>query len=256
MAKQAHKIAARVPSAGACHDTMQTMSKAILDQLTASDSRRSSGTSPGRQRHAPPVSSSRDDPLPNDRFPAPLPPIPLPYELSLLDNVFVNPMAAHNKASDYTNGKQARSKVSVKTEQGSMSDMTTNNGLRSTTYGAPPQGFPPGAFGGNIGVTGTPNNESNMSGLNPYAMAAQVNQNNSTNSAFSLASMLAQNAGGVTTGTTGDLSTTGPVQANGVAGNDPANFDILNFLMAEEGGLGGSGNWDALDVPADFSLWS
>lgn len=51
-----------------------------------------------------PISSSRDDPHPSTDFLAPLPQVTLPYELSLLDNLFVNPMASHSKASDYTNG--------------------------------------------------------------------------------------------------------------------------------------------------------
>ena len=53
-----------------------------------------------------PVSSSRDEPLNNDTFPAPLPAIALPYELSLLDNLFLNPMSTHIKASDYTDGSR------------------------------------------------------------------------------------------------------------------------------------------------------
>lgn len=100
---------ARVPSAGACHDTMRTVSSSILEQLRQSAARAPPQTSGshdyqrGSFRGAR-ISSSRDDPHPGTDFLAPLPQVTLPYELALLDNLFVNPMASHSKASDYTNG--------------------------------------------------------------------------------------------------------------------------------------------------------
>ena len=155
---------------------MQALSKAIFEQLSSTSSRGLSA----------PVSSSRDDPHPT--FLTPLPQVALPYELSLLDNLFVNPMAQHNKASDYTQG---------------------NKGTPALPVMGPPQGFPPVAFGG-VGVPTT---------LQAYGMAAIPGSNNQ------------------------------PQQP------EDGGFDMLNFLMDEDG-LGGTGNWDALEVPPDFSLWS
>lgn len=100
-------LAPRVPSAAACHDTLRTLSQAIFKQLSDLDPPHTTVTSSPNRRsllRSAPISSSREDPLPNV-FPAPLPPVALPYELSLLDNLFRNPMASHNKASDYTSNK-------------------------------------------------------------------------------------------------------------------------------------------------------
>jgi hypothetical protein len=222
---------ARVPSASACHDTMQTVSKAILDQL-ANTKPPAEHASPSRVCRGAPISSSRDDPLPNEAFPAPLPQITLPYEFSLLDNLFLNPMSSHNKASDYTNGNK-RSKLASELN-------ATGATVPGSFGGAPPQGFPPGAFHtANFGSTPTTNtNIAAMNGLGAYGMATQVPGMNT-----------AQNF--VEEGAR-PLSSGGP----GTEVNADGSFDIFNFLMDEEGGLGGTGNWDALEVPADFSLWS
>lgn len=112
---QSAHTSARVPSAGACHDTMRTLSQAILEQLASpiassapqSETASAAATLRNLSRTAP-MSSSRDEPLPNSDYLAPLPSVTLPYELSLLDNLFVNPMATHQKASDYTNGAKTR----------------------------------------------------------------------------------------------------------------------------------------------------
>ena len=276
---------------------MQTLSKAILDQLSSDERPLSkSSTSPGRSiRSCAPVSSSRHDPLPNDKFPAPLPPIQLPYELSLLDNVFVNPMAAHNKASDYTNGIKARSKKDVKPNPG----ITTGAGRVNNSMAAPsamsmyndaPQGFPPGAFGGNGSASGAFNQNTSLTGIHPYAIAAQVDPTRplhyldpsftlteqptntqealksgmGTNSSSSMGMTVNSGMGNNNTGFGNSgagigMSNTGLGQMNGdptMGNTDPNNFDILNFLMDEESGLGGTTTWDAMDVPADFSLWS
>ena len=134
---------ARVPSAGACHDTMRNLSQAIMEQLSK---RPVAPTSP---RMRPPVSSSRDDPLPNESFPTPLPAVTLPYELSLLDNLFFNPMAAHTKASDYTVGPNKSKRVKE---------------IKAEPFAAPPQGFPPTVF----------QSYTNPSPLGAYGVAAQV----------------------------------------------------------------------------------
>lgn len=220
---------------------MKAVSKAILDQLGESAphifrSESSSSNSPERNmRRGAPISSSRDDPLPNEAFPAPLPAIPLPYELSLLDNLFLNPMAPHNKASDYTNGNKNRaSKIANEVRAGYDDATSTTN-----PYGAPPVGFPPGAF--QSGYNNQPSSSGGMNGLGAYGIAAQV---------------VAPSGG--TVPQTGPMAMGGHVQQTQQANGDmDANgFDVFSFLMDEEGGLGGTGNWDALEVPADFSLWS
>jgi hypothetical protein len=256
-------LAPRVPSAGACHDGMRNVSQAILEQLSKMDSPRNevSSRSPGGRLGAA-ISSARDDPLPNDpSFPAPLPPTTLPYELTLLDNLFLNPVSSHHKLSEYTNGKNSKLK----------------GGLESATFNrtpAPqplPASLPPAAF----------------HSFGPYGIAAQVASGAADNSHHpSLASVagawLGTEAGAAAASTaiTGAPSGNGDaimaeLQLNGIVappangvngtttnGDDAAaataNFDIFSFLMDEEGGLSqiGNTNWNALDVPADFPLWS
>ena len=230
--RTATNIIARVPSAAACHDTMKAVSTAIIEQLNQvgqpiSRSASNSSNSPGRcVLRCAPMSSSRDEPHPNEMFPAPLPPVALPYELSLLDNLFLNPRAAHNKISDYTDGNQSRAnKLANEVRTGYAPNMTMS-------FGAPPQGFPPGAFQG--GYNDTP---VNGSGLGAYGIAAQVGmpglsatQPNAMNMTFPPQQMNAE------------------TESNG--------FDVFSFLMDEEGGLNGAGTWDAMEVPPDFSLWS
>lgn len=87
---------------------MRHVSSAIFEQLRQAEAKSSPSASTGRGvLNRAPVSSSRDDPLPNTELAA-LPAVTLPYELSLLDNLFVNPMASHKKASDYTQGAKGR----------------------------------------------------------------------------------------------------------------------------------------------------
>jgi hypothetical protein len=38
------------------------------------------------------------------------------------------------------------------------------------------------------------------------------------------------------------------------AGGEEGGFDMFSFLMDDEAGLGN--NWDSLEVPSDFSLWT
>ena len=92
-----------------------------------------------------------------------------------------------------------------------------------------------------------------LTGLHPYGIAAQVNQDTS----FTLPdTTLTDNFKPSNLGT--------GFTTNGVPREDMGppsmaadnNFDILNFLMDEESGLGGTNTWDATDIPADFSLWS
>jgi len=234
-------LAPRVPSALACHDTMQAVSKAIFDQLGNLPRPNGDSTSPNGRNlpRGAPISSSRDDPLPNEAFPAPLPPVTLPYELSLLDNLFLNPMSSHNKASDYTNGKKVTSLAS---------EVLAAGATVPGSFGAPPQGFPPNVF--HTGNYGPAHNGISINssvpggGIGAYGLATQVLGNGQTTNEVNTSMGLAPQAVGIT----GDAMN----QNN----NGDGGFDIFSFLMDEEGGLGGSGNWDALEVPADFSLWS
>ncbi|OCF37183.1 fungal specific transcription factor [Kwoniella heveanensis CBS 569] len=155
-------LAPRVPSALACHDTMRSLCQAIFDQVSKLDppmTAGSSSNSPTRTiLRGAPISSSREDPLPNETFPAPLPPVALPYELSLLDNLFRNPMASHNKASEYTSNKKCHDKKkgagaaaggsgvsgSANVDYGGNGNYGSGSGS-SSSAGAP-RGYPPGAF--------------------------------------------------------------------------------------------------------------
>lgn len=207
------------------------------------------------------VSSARDDPLPNDAsFPAPLPPTTLPYELTLLDNLFLNPVSSHHKLSEYTNGaKNAKLK----------------GNLNDTNFAGPPvpqdvpASLPPAAF----------------HSFGPYGIAAQVASGAGASAQPSLASVagawLGTEAGATAASTVvpgapsgnGDAiiaelqlngvvpaagNTNGTTNGNGEAADMTANFDIFSFLMDEENGISniGNTNWNALDVPADFPLWS
>jgi len=143
-------------------------------------------------------------------------------------------MAPHYKASDYTNGNKNRaSKIANEVRSG------YDNATSSTpSYGAPPIGFPPGAF--QSGFNPLPGGGGGMNGLGAYGVAAQVGGN-----------------GGSTNTQPHTLDLSGCAQTQPMNGEVDANgFDVFSFLMDEEGGLGGTGNWDALEVPADFSLWS
>ncbi|WVQ96491.1 hypothetical protein IAU59_003596 [Kwoniella sp. CBS 9459] len=160
-------LAPRVPSALACHDTMRSLCQAIFDQLSKLDpppTAGSSSSSPTRGiLRGAPISSSREDPLPNEAFPAPLPPVAMPYELSLLDNLFRNPMASHNKASEYTSNKKCHDKKKAAAAGGSGSGAgigggagagsanvdyggNGNYGSGSASSTGAPRGYPPGAF--------------------------------------------------------------------------------------------------------------
>ncbi|RXK40030.1 fungal specific transcription factor [Tremella mesenterica] len=220
-------LTSRVPSAGACHETMASVSSAIFDQLSKIDpmpmptqttrSHSSGSTSPGRMIRSAPISSSRDDPLPNETFPAPLPPITLPYDLSLLDNLFRNPMAAHNKASDYTNGRQRG------------------------------RGQEQGTVPGSTASFGKPHGTTEDIGLGPYGMAAQVSLHGLPHGhghGHGHSTGMGMGNGGWE----GQMGT--PQGTEGEGG-----MDIFSFLMDEEGGLG-AGNWENLEVPPDFSLWT
>ncbi|KAK8858741.1 hypothetical protein IAR55_002970 [Kwoniella newhampshirensis] len=287
-------LAPRVPSASACHETMRNLSHAIFDQLSKLDppeTTNSASASPGRMLRGVPVSSSREEPLPNEAFPAPLPAVTLPYELSLLDNLFRNPMASHNKASEYTSNKGPKAKKEPTNGE---------NGVGS--FEPAPQGFPPGVFhtpsststghshghgfGGGHGSSSfgftDPNTLMGTFGIaTQMGMAASTSpgatgggnppvfNGDSSHSMFNATTTSTTNGdshGGPGGGTgmgggvhsmLNDLgaSTAMPGSAaNGEGEGNGNGFDIFSFLMDEEGGLGGS-NY-ALDVPADFSLWS
>lgn len=258
---------ARVPSAGACHDTMQAVSSAILDQIQKldpppRDASTSNRTPDGRPLlRGAPISSSRNDPLPHDSsFPTPLPNIPLPYELTLLDNLFVNPMVRHNKASDYTCGsqkrcqqKQAQKGQQQHPKQTDAGPMYTNptqfNSLVASTTSSIPQSLPPGAFQTGSSFPATLNqlpqvSTSNSTGLGAYGMAAVGTNQIDPNNLFVM-----QNPGGASTSSNG-----GVVGTTNTTGEEGAQFDVFSFLMDDDAGLGNG--WDSLEVPSDFSLWT
>lgn len=321
---------ARVPSASACHDTMRSVSQAIVEQLSKIDSSKNRSSSAvlspgslgriGRGFRGAPISSSRDDPMPSEGFPAPLPPTTLPYELSLLDYLFINPMAQHNKASDYTNGKKcAKGKGTGKPNGISISELGGNShgGLNGSGDGGPTIGFPPGAFqstftspgnngigpyglaavglshlngngqisgggfsGGIDNLSNTPietngnghghastsngtdmeglsGSGSGLGGMNPHGLSGLYSQvpEGGLGGGVGGSGNTPSASGGGTSGGSHLASGGGSQSAATAAGGDP-NFDIFSFLMDEEGGIGGTGTWDALDVPPDFSLWS
>ncbi|WWD18636.1 hypothetical protein CI109_103089 [Kwoniella shandongensis] len=284
-------LAPRVPSASACHETMRNLSQAIFEQLSKlepPETTNSTTTSPRNIRGAP-ISSSREDPLPNEAFPTPLPAVTLPYELSLLDNLFRNPMASHDKASEYTSNKGPKArKGAVKEEHG-------------IGFTPAPQGFPPGVFHTPSGVSsshahgfGGGSQAANNSAfgdpntlLGTFGIVAQMGMGtspsangngngpifNSDHTSSSVTDPTTTSTGhgdehagpgggegmgsGVHSMLNGGGATPTAISNNGASGEGEGmgmGFDIFSFLMDEEGGLGG-GNY-ALDVPADFSLWS
>jgi hypothetical protein len=251
---------------------MQAVSSTILDQIQKldpppRDATTSARTPDGRQiLRGAPISSSRNDPLPHDAFPTPLPNIPLPYELTLLDNLFVNPMVRHNKASDYTCGSKNRQNQ----KQNRSNDggpVYTNPTQFNTLVSSNPQSLPPNAFHtsapANFGqangqgmtfnqmTTGT----NNGFGLGAYGVAAQVANANTNhrhgqidpNNLYAL-----QTPGG---SSSTPLPDGGAVTAGTGNGNgDEGQFDVFSFLMEDDAGLGNG--WDSLEVPSDFSLWT
>ncbi|WVR06484.1 hypothetical protein IAU60_003515 [Kwoniella sp. DSM 27419] len=283
-------LAPRVPSASACHDTMRSLCQAIFDQLTKLDAPPTAGstaTSPGRGiLRGAPISSSREDPLPNEAFPAPLPAVALPYELSLLDNLFRNPMASHNKASEYTSNQKCQKKK-VNVDYG-------GNGNYSP---APPRGYPPGAFhtAGNDDArrrhdnghreghardedgererdrerererereyTAVPSGGPGLyhsasvlgsSAASPFSLFQQGNPTSFDQPAQQQPLPQVQASGGGEGEGEGGGDRVLPMLNGAGAEGDPNGFDLFSFLMDEEG-LGGT---YPTDLPTDFTLWS
>ncbi|WRT67942.1 uncharacterized protein IL334_004916 [Kwoniella shivajii] len=291
-------LAPRVPSASGCHETMQSVSQAIFEQLSKLDpppTMSSSADSPGRGiSRGVPISSSREDPLPNESFPAPLPAIALPYELSLLDNLFRNPMASHNKASEYTSNQKCRNKKKkaqdqqVNVDYGGIGNYRQSSGSNSNHNNN--KGYPPGAFhtqsnskadevrrvyGGNrtdsdvegyttesllgpytlaMGLGSTQSAGFNNGNIDNTNQAQNHNQNQNQNGGNDHQQPTFTNSQQPSSSTISSSSRELPMLngSNGV--EDQNGFDLFSFLMDEEG-LGGNG-FTALDVPADFSLWS
>ncbi|ORY30548.1 fungal-specific transcription factor domain-domain-containing protein, partial [Naematelia encephala] len=240
-------LAPRVPSASACHDTLQSVSKAIIEQLTSESRPSSAPASPRSQLlRGAPISSSRDDPLPSETFPTPLPPVILPYELTLLDNLFVNPMAQHNKASDYTSNKKCGPKMANDVRE-------SYNTSANSHY--PSSAFTNGSTAASLFASGQGDSHNGHGGLGPYGMAAQVSTPSSSGAAFNGNGNGQVSVGAALTAGAGGIGAAGGAGGQQQEGGTDGAFDIFSFLMDEEGGLGGTGSWDALEVPADFSLW-
>ena len=225
---------------------MTKVSEAIFSQLSKLDPPTAPPASPGRMIRGAPISSSRDDPLPNEAFPAPLPPVTLPYELSLLDNLFLNPMAAHPKASTYTDSKNRPGfRLGPSDLGGTVSGAAASFGVKGHSMGQ------------------NKNNNSN-SGLGAYGMAAQVDHN----LGLSLGPQFPHLGGNANMHNGGGQNVYDPQLAHLGTGNmtggaapaaEPTDLgmagDLFSFLMDEDGGFGSS-NWDSLEIPADFSTIS
>lgn len=246
-------VIARVPSAAACHDTLRTLSQAIFKQLSDLDPPHTTvPSSPNRRSllRSAPISSSREDPLPNV-FPAPLPPVALPYELSLLDNLFRNPMASHNKASDYTSNKLC-GKRKAEAEGYNQSTPLSMPSRAFHSAGEYPASQSSSGHG-----NGTISDPSTMMGT--FGMAAHLNLHPGSNlplfppssgpNLSTLANTAAAAAAAGSFAPAGEASNGAMLNVD----NEQNGFDIFSFLMDDEGGLGMNGF--SLDVPADFSLW-
>lgn len=232
-------LAVRVPSAAACHDTMRHASQAIIEQLSKMSPPRKelpSARSPGGRFRSAAISSARDDPLPSDAsFPAPLPPTTLPYELTLLEHLFLNPLTSHIKASGYTNGAKA---AALRQAAGGNPAPAAPSNTNKT-----PSSLPPSAF----------------HSFGPYGIAAQVSGGNPAPGAWQgNPAPTATQPGAPITGAVGpELALNGIISSAESGTVDANSFDMFSFLMDEEGGLNSIGaGWNALDVPADFPLWS
>lgn len=245
-------LIARVPSAAACHDTMRTLSQAIFKQLSDLDPPHTTvSSSPNRRSllRGAPISSSREDPLPNV-FPAPLPAVALPYELSLLDNLFRNPMASHNKASDYTSNKLCGKR---KAEAGGYHHSTPSSMPSRAFHLAGEYPASQSVSGHGNGPTADPSTV-----MGTFGMAAHLNLHPESNlSVFPPSSgpNLSTLANTAAAAAAGSFAPAGE-GSNGAmlnVDNEQNGFDIFSFLMDDEGGLGTNGF--SLDVPADFSLW-
>jgi hypothetical protein len=239
---------------------MQAVSSTILDQIQKldpppRDATDSSRPLDGRQiSRGVPISSSRNDPLPQDAFPTPLPNIPLPYELTLLDNLFVNPMVSHNKASEYTCGSKSRLQAQSQRQANGQGQaqgaglMYTNPTQFNTLVSSTPQSLPPGAFQlpsqsqSSFPGQGTSSRpaQTNTS-LGAYGMAAVGSQSTQNQQLDPSNLYQHQTPGGSAVPLPGNTG-------------DEAGFDVFSFLMDEEAGLGNG--WDSLEVPSDFSLWT
>ncbi|WVN90538.1 uncharacterized protein L203_105775 [Cryptococcus depauperatus CBS 7841] len=265
-------LSPRVPSALACHETMRLVSQAIFKQLAdlsrpTSQSTSSSDGRPTLLRGAP-ISSLREDPLPNEAFPAPLPAVTLPYEFSLLDNLFRNPVVSHKKASDYTSNKRYDKQPQ---KQGDFQE-GANVGVKG--YNNPKlasENFPPGAFHTNNNSSlETPKEslaEEPNSLFRTYGMASRFGLSPDTAPwpMFPLPTTSHPNPGlTALANTAASVSSTYISQTqNGEKGmvngslfingeGEYASLDIFNFLLNDDGGV----NEGYVDIPADFSLWS
>lgn len=242
---------------------MTKLSQAIFTQLSSLSPRPPSApTSPGGRTFGlnAPISSSRDDPRPNETFPAPLPPVILPYELNLLDNLFLNPMAVHAKASEYTDGKNrpgfnlpsgAGASVQATVSGSAAAFGNSNQEANGKAPSAPLEVYglsgPADGSGSNgqtqrkdVGEMYDPALAS-MGPENPLGRGMNGNAEHSHAHDFSLGNAEIANGG------PGD-----GLMGNGGGGG----MDLFSFLMDDDSGFGAGGNWENLEIPADFSTIS
>jgi hypothetical protein len=251
---------------------MQAVSSTILDQIQKLDPPPRDATistrTDSRQIHrGVPVSSSRNDPLPQDAFPTPLPNIPLPYELTLLDNLFVNPMVCHNKASDYTCGTKKGLDMAQQAQSQRQESGYTNPTQNNTFVSSNPQSLPPRAFqlAPNQSQPTYGNGNGNGNGLGNGQRLPQTSSGIGMGMGIGAYGMAAVGQSSTSTTHTPhiDPSNLYNLQTPGgsalplpgtTAGEEGGSFDMFSFLMEEDAGLGNG--WDSLEVPSDFSLWT
>lgn len=226
-------LVAGIPSSSAYHETIQSISFAIFEEL---DDPTAAGSRGAR------LSSARKDRIPGVGFSAIQPPAKHPYELSLLDKLFSNPLAYPHKASNYTNGKK--------------NDMALP-GRPLSVSGAPGNSFMTEHTGSTPGASHPGHNV-----FEPYGMVAVGwGYNAGTSTSASGFDYLTENSndGTAVSIRSGHPNETIIPNAGGdeeteMSQSDP-DVDIFNFLNKGQGD-GGAESWDGLDIPTDFSLWN
>jgi hypothetical protein len=157
-------------------------------------------------------------------------------------------MVSHNKASDYTCGTKNRlnaAQAAQSHRQAGYSNPTQfNNSISSAPQSLPPRAFqlPQQSQSSYGNINGRPLPQTST-GIGAYGMAA-VGLGQSQHQQSDPSSLYNQQTPG---GSAAPSFTTG-------GGGEEGGFDMFSFLMDDEAGLGN--NWDSLEVPSDFSLWT
>lgn len=209
-----------VPAARACHSTFEMLSTAIIRRLTSEStdddhSERGPTTLGSTSHHA---ESAMRHSFQSNGLPSPLPKWALPAELGILDNLFMNPMMPHPKAS-------ASTTIRHPSIYGS-----EFNGDPSYNYGlSPNQDY------SSLPYVTTPSTASQLQGITaetPNSMhslaAAAASLTPSSREQF--------NEGSETRPPTSHSNPENELAASG--------FDFLTFLAADDGGQGANAVWE------------